>query len=82
MEPLWAQRLTEKREGTFALVADRGGELCGLCFAGPVGEDEGDPSLIAELRLVYVAPQRWRQGVGRAMVDAVVKLLRDCGTRK
>jgi ribosomal protein S18 acetylase RimI-like enzyme len=71
-------------EGTLAssdasvLVADAGGEVVGFVSVGPSRSEEGN----AELYAIYVEPERFGTGVGRALMDAAVERMRERGYRE
>lgn len=69
-ESEWASRLARGVESSWDLpmVAEMNGEPCGLAWARV---DENAPE-IAHLYQMWVAPTWRRQGVGRALLDAVV----------
>ena len=85
------QRIEEAFE--YAVVAveqDRAGEaVVGLVTVANVGRDEDvalpefvrPPEPTARLRHVLVAPERWRQGVGRRLVEDAVAWARRRGYR-
>jgi GNAT superfamily N-acetyltransferase len=60
------------------LMAEDGGELLGCSACGESRDDDADPS-VGEVRSFFVAADRWRQGVGRALIAAVLDSLRDRG---
>ena len=59
--------------GTHTLVAVADGEVIGFTSFGPYRvqgpADEFDPA-IGELYAIYVSPDRWGAGAGRALIDA------------
>jgi len=62
-------------EDAFSVVAEINGEFAGYCFvAAPSREAELGPN-VAELVAIYVAPDRWRQGVGAALMRAAMDRL-------
>ena len=60
------------------LMVDDGGELVGLSACGESRDDDADPS-VGEIRSFFVAADRWRQGVGRTLMAAVLDSLRKRG---
>lgn len=52
------------------LVAELGGEVAGLVVAGT--SRDGDRAGEGEVMALYVHPDHWRRGVGRALVDGAV----------
>lgn len=61
--------------GQSVLVAEDGGEVAGFATFGP---SQDDPSLV-ELYAIYVDPDRWDRGHGRALIGSAVRGLRDGG---
>lgn len=64
----WEERIGDQARSV--LVADDGGAVAGFCAVAPA---EG------EIAALYVDPERWRRGVGGALLDAGLDLLRECG---
>ena len=60
------------------LLAEEGGELLGLSTCGDSRDDDAGPS-VGEVRSFFVAAGRWSQGVGRALMPAVLDSLRQRG---
>jgi GNAT superfamily N-acetyltransferase len=56
-------------------VAEREGSLLG--FAALLKRDDGD----IELDGLFVEPDHWRQGIGRALVEFCADVARDAGAR-
>jgi GNAT superfamily N-acetyltransferase len=52
------------------------GELLGFSTCGESRDEDLDPS-VGEIRSFFVAAGRWRQGVGRALMAAVLDSLRE-----
>jgi ribosomal protein S18 acetylase RimI-like enzyme len=62
-------------EDAFSLVAEIDGEFAGYCFvAAPSRERELGPT-VAELVAIYVEPEHWRSGAGRALMRAAIERL-------
>jgi GNAT superfamily N-acetyltransferase len=60
------------------LLAEDDGELAGFTACGE-SRDEDAGAEVGEVRTFYVAPSRWRRGVGRALMDAALDDLRERG---
>ena len=60
------------------LLVEDGGELVAHSASG-TSRDEDAPSSAGEVRSFFVAPDRWRQGVGRTLMAAVLDSLRERG---
>jgi len=73
----WASRLSRGARSSrdLPLVAEVNGKASGLAWAR-IEEDAPD---IAHLHQMWVAPDRRRQGVGRALLEAVVGWARSAG---
>jgi len=61
--------------GRRPFVAEDRGELVGVVLAGPDPDDERR----GQLARLYVAPERWGEGIGRQLYDAAIDCLRDQG---
>ncbi|MEV4702689.1 GNAT family N-acetyltransferase [Actinoplanes sp. NPDC049316] len=58
------------------LVAVDDGTLVGFAAVGPYREDDGSlDAAHGELYALYVAPERWNTGAGRALIEAAEKEL-------
>ena len=58
------------------LLADDDGELVGFSACGESRDDDADPS-VGEVRSFFVAADRWREGVGGRLMEAVLDSLRE-----
>ena len=81
--PWRAERIAERlrganRDGSELLAAEVDGEIRGLVLIGPHRE-AGVPRHEGEIIALYVHPERWRQGVGRALVDGGLRRLAQWG---
>jgi GNAT superfamily N-acetyltransferase len=66
-------------------VADDGGSTVGMALAMPSRSDDGSGSLragLCYLDLIFVVPERWGEGIGSAILDAVLADARTRGYRK
>ena len=59
------------------LVAERDGAVAGFAAHQPARDSDLDPARCAELRMLYVEPARWREGIGRALLEAAVGTMAD-----
>jgi L-amino acid N-acyltransferase YncA len=62
------------------LVAEHGGRIAGYAYAGPYRARPGYRYTVEDS--VYIAPWARRQGIGRALLDAVVSGAAGCGMRQ
>ena len=59
----------------FTYVAEIDGRFAGYCYvAAPAREPDLGPA-VAELVAMYVDPGRWREGAGRALMEAAIERL-------
>lgn len=82
-QALSVARLEEglRRSGSWLLVAEEGAALVGMALAEPMRDDVGAGAVIADggfLGYLYVVPDRWGEGIGGRLLDAV---LEDARTR-
>lgn len=76
----WKQILTDaatRRQRVLVWDADG---IEGFICVGPSRDQDVDPSSVGELQAIYLIPSAWRQGIGHALHDAGMDLLRlrDC----
>ncbi len=69
----WEELLGNPESPT--LVAELDGEVVGFAGVGPSRDEQG----VAELYAIYLDPQRYGTGVGRALMDAALARLRELG---
>jgi GNAT superfamily N-acetyltransferase len=60
------------------LLVEEDGELLGFSTCGESRDEDADES-VGEVRSFFVAAGRWRRGVGRALMSAVLDSLRERG---
>jgi ribosomal protein S18 acetylase RimI-like enzyme len=60
----WHERLTSPPEGWSSFVAETAGEVIGFAICGPSRDEPGS----GELYALYVRPDSWSSGVGRALL--------------
>jgi GNAT superfamily N-acetyltransferase len=63
--------LRAPKADSFTRIAEAGGEVVGYSFVAAPGREEPEASRVAEVVAVYVDPERWRTGVGRALMGSV-----------
>jgi len=71
----WERRIADRSITPYFLVADVDGTAIGLCTAST--SDEGAAQI--EVRTLYVDPDHWGQGAGRALHDAILDRIRADG---
>jgi GNAT superfamily N-acetyltransferase len=62
---LWRERLEHPPPGWTTLVADEDGEVVGFVSVGPSRDERG----LGELYAIYVHPDWWGTGAGRALIE-------------
>ena len=65
---LWRERLPKGS----VFVADQDGLVIGFSDLLACRDKDQDPKVVAELVSIYVHPQRWRTGAGRALCERVL----------
>jgi GNAT superfamily N-acetyltransferase len=68
----WRPRLATPPHGWTTFVADDGGEVVGFASVGPSRDEHG----LGELYAIYVEPERWSTGAGRALLERAEQQLR------
>lgn len=71
----WSESLNTGGEFTHLLVAASDAGVVGMCAAGGPTDDA------PELRMLYLDPEAWGQGIGRALQDAMLERMRADGYR-
>ncbi|HXR23625.1 MAG TPA: GNAT family N-acetyltransferase [Acidimicrobiales bacterium] len=71
--------LGAEAEGSFVLVGEAEGEVAGWLSGGPCRGEGSEESALGEVYGCYVDPERWRQGVGSALMLAGLERLAGAG---
>jgi len=61
----WRDRLANPPPGWSTFVVERGGSVIGFASVGPSRDEEG----LGELYAIYVDPDAWSTGAGRALIE-------------
>ncbi|MDB6015750.1 MAG: N-acetyltransferase [Pedosphaera sp.] len=61
----WQERLLQVHGNVFVVEAN--GSIAGFCDLIPSRDQDANPKTIAEIAAIYVLPEHWRQGLGRAL---------------
>jgi ribosomal protein S18 acetylase RimI-like enzyme len=72
-EACWVEVLRDPAART--LVAEIAGSVAGYCSVAAPSRDEDAGAHTAELAALYVSPDRWRTGLGSALLDAALAQL-------
>jgi len=78
----WREWLTSPPPRRHTLVVEQAGEIVGFAHVGPTRDPEANEELVGELYAVYVLPEAWGQGIGRALMGDVLARLRCEGFRE
>jgi GNAT superfamily N-acetyltransferase len=73
----WRKRFAEP--GTRILVWEEQEWIAGFCFGGPSRDKDADPSHCGEINAIYLRPEAWGRGIGRALYEAAIDDFRDRG---
>ena len=65
-----------RRKGAFLLVAEAAGEVVGMALVTPASSS---PSEVAVVQMVFVAPERWGEGIGGELLAAALAEARTRG---
>ena len=76
----WHGELTEMMPPTACWVVERSGRVVGFASIGTARGDSAGPG-IGELFTLYLEPEAWSQGLGRALNDQSIVGLRASGFR-
>ena len=76
----WDSRIATRH--TSVLVADDDDSIVGVCSTSAPSPDVDARPRTAEMSALYVSPDRWRQGVGRALLFAALAALTAGGWRE
>jgi ribosomal protein S18 acetylase RimI-like enzyme len=68
----WRQRLETPPHGWATFVAEAGGAVVGFASVGPSRDEDG----VGELYAIYVDPDAWSTGAGRALIERAEAQLR------
>ena len=76
----WAQQIRERTPlpDRAILVAEEDGDVVGFATCGPSEDDPRDPK-VGEVYAIYVDPDHWDHGHGRALFDAATEVLVNAG---
>lgn len=74
----WEETLSTLRPGRAVLIAEVDDRPVGFSALGPAQEGGDDR---AQVFLIYLLPEVWRQGIGRRLLDASTDRLRELGYR-
>lgn len=73
----WRDRLSRAETAESTVIAVEDGHIVGVSFWQPAQDEDLDPQRVAELTVLYVTPSAWRSGVGRSLLNATLRQMRD-----
>jgi GNAT superfamily N-acetyltransferase len=79
-EDVWRQLLS-REDGPRVRVAVKDGAVVGFCAVAAPSRDEDAEAGVAEIGAMYVDPDAWRSGVGRALMHSALDELQADGWR-
>lgn len=68
------------RDGVF--IVEREGAACGLASFGATRDPDEDPEHTGEITAIYLLPEAWGQGLGRALMASALGCLTTAGYRQ
>ncbi len=77
----WRQ-LLEHGHGALTLVAERGGDVVGFCSIATPSRDDDAGEATCEVGAIYVEPSVWRAGVGAALLETALDIVRNSDWRE
>ncbi|MFI8288634.1 GNAT family N-acetyltransferase [Streptomyces sp. NPDC085614] len=79
---VWRDRLAAPERPTVLVARDADGRMTGFCSTRAWPDTDLDPATTGEIAALYVLPEAWRAGVGRALLAASVESLAAAGFRE
>lgn len=80
-ERFWRGASAAGQEAVAVFVGAVDEEVVGFCAVAAPSRDEDAAATVAEIGAIYVDPRMWRNGVGKALMDAALAELRADGWR-
>ncbi len=75
----WGRFFAEPPARSGMFIAEHDGEIVGIAQVGPTRDEDLDPVNTAEIVAVYVLPDHWRHGHGRALMAWALEWLAEAG---
>jgi ribosomal protein S18 acetylase RimI-like enzyme len=72
---VWHQRLSQPGDRSHVLVAETDAGVSGFVSIGPSRDNDADAQRTGEVFAIYVHPDAWGTGAGRALMAATVEQL-------
>ena len=77
----WKEILNKPQLDNWSLVAELNGQIVGFCTVGKSRDEDAD-SKIGELWAIYIDPQYMDKGIGTALMNEGLKILKGKGFNK
>lgn len=77
----WSRHLAESGPADATWVVERNAEIVGFAAIGPARDDDLTRD-VAQLDAIYVHPDHWHRGAGRALMTALLDHWRTAGIRR
>ncbi len=74
-EARWQERIDIAWGNTF--VAEQDGHIAGFVAGGKSQDPDDDHETVGEVYVLYVYPETWRQGLGKALIETMIECLRE-----
>jgi len=74
---IWTQWLVDPEVTSVVAVVD--GAIVGICTVRPSTDADADPALVATMPTLYVHPDAWHRGCGRALCSEATRRARERG---
>ncbi|MEV4010271.1 GNAT family N-acetyltransferase [Nonomuraea angiospora] len=82
-QPGWERRLAETAwPGRGVLVAEADGDVVGFTSLLPTRDEDEDPAAVAEIATIYLTPETWGRGIGKALMTTALGTLTRAGYRQ
>lgn len=76
-EERWTEILADATKQAF--VFEQGGRIVGFAGIDASTDADADKKQVGEIRAIYLAPNEWRKGYGKQLVDAAITSLQSQG---
>ena len=81
-EEMWREEAQARGESGVLFVAEHEGAIAGFCALAEPSRDEDAGPEVAEVGAIYIDPDVWRVGVGRALMETALTHLQAGGWRE
>jgi len=78
-EAAWLKLLSGGGDASLTLVADQDDDVVGFCSVTAPSRDDDASDRTCEVAAIYVEPDVWREGIGRALLNTALRQVRENG---